>query len=53
MLNHTYLIIGGGMTADAVIGGIREGDTIEWELPEGPKRMLGFQPEATKQYELW
>lgn len=32
------------------------GDTIEWEFPEGRKRiridMIGFQPEAVKQYEL-
>ncbi len=36
--------------------GYSVGDTIEWEFPEGRKRiridMLGFQPEATKQYEL-
>lgn len=32
------------------------GDTVEWEFPEGVKRirinMICFQPEATKQYEL-
>jgi regulator of nucleoside diphosphate kinase len=32
------------------------GDTIEWDFPEGRKHiridMIGFQPEATKQYEL-
>lgn len=36
--------------------GYSVGDTIEWEFPEGLKRvridMIGFQPEATKQYEL-
>jgi regulator of nucleoside diphosphate kinase len=32
------------------------GDTIEWDFPEGRKRIrideIGFQPEATKQYEM-
>jgi len=32
------------------------GDTIEWDFPEGRKRvridMIDFQPEATKQFEL-
>ncbi len=32
------------------------GDTIEWDFPEGRKHIrideIGFQPEATKQYEL-
>ena len=32
------------------------GDTIEWDFPEGRKHiridMIGFQPEATKQYEM-
>ncbi|MGV3484827.1 MAG: GreA/GreB family elongation factor [Planctomycetaceae bacterium] len=36
--------------------GYSVGDTIEWEFPEGLKRvridMIGFQPEATKQYDL-
>lgn len=36
--------------------GYSVGDTIEWEFPEGLKRiridMIGFQPEATKLYEL-
>lgn len=36
--------------------GYSVGDTIEWEFPEGLKRiriaMIDFQPEATKQYEL-
>jgi len=36
--------------------GFEVGNTIEWEFPEGHKRicidMIGFQPEATKQYEL-
>ncbi len=36
--------------------GYKVGDTIEWEFSEGRKRiridMIGFQPEATKQYEL-
>lgn len=36
--------------------GYKVGDTIEWGFPEGRKRiridMIGFQPEATKQFEL-
>ncbi|MCA9216165.1 MAG: nucleoside diphosphate kinase regulator [Planctomycetales bacterium] len=36
--------------------GYRVGDTVDWEFPDGVKRirinMIGFQPEATKQYEL-
>jgi regulator of nucleoside diphosphate kinase len=32
------------------------GDTIDWDFPEGRKQfridLIGFQPEATKQYEL-
>ena len=36
--------------------GYSVGDTIEWEFSEGLKRiridMIGFQPEAAKQYEL-
>lgn len=36
--------------------GYKVGDTIEWEFLEGRKRiridMIGFQPEATRQYEL-
>ncbi len=36
--------------------GYSVGDTVEWEYPEGVKRirinMICFQPEATKQYEL-
>lgn len=36
--------------------GCSVGDTIEWEFPEGRKRiridMIGFQPEATEQYDL-
>jgi 3-phenylpropionate/trans-cinnamate dioxygenase ferredoxin reductase subunit len=35
MTNYTYLIIGGGMTADAAIGGIREVD------PDGPVGLIG------------
>jgi NADPH-dependent 2,4-dienoyl-CoA reductase/sulfur reductase-like enzyme len=35
MPNYTYLIIGGGMTADAAIGGIREVD------PDGTVGMIG------------
>ena len=39
----------------AIIG-FSVGDTIEWEFPEGVRRlridMIYFQPEATKDYEL-
>ena len=38
MTNYTYLIIGGGMTADAAIGGIREVD------PGGSVGLIGADP---------
>ncbi len=37
MPNHTYLIVGGGMTADAAVHGIREVD------PSGPVGLLGAE----------
>jgi NADPH-dependent 2,4-dienoyl-CoA reductase/sulfur reductase-like enzyme len=39
MPNYTYLIVGGGMTADAAIGGIREVD------PRGPVGLIGADPQ--------
>src|SRR5712692_11240302 len=38
MPRHKYLIIGGGMTADAAIGGIRQAD------PSGSIGLLGAEP---------
>jgi 3-phenylpropionate/trans-cinnamate dioxygenase ferredoxin reductase subunit len=38
MPHYTYLIVGGGMTADAAVGGIREVD------PNGPVGLIGADP---------
>src|SRR5678815_4398060 len=39
MQHYKYLIIGGGMTADAAVGGIRSLD------PEGSIGMIGIEPD--------
>jgi len=39
MTNYKYLIIGGGMTADAAVSGIREGD------PKGTIAIVGSEPD--------
>ena len=40
MKTYTYLIVGGGMTADAAVGGIREID------PKGTIGLIGSEPEG-------
>jgi 3-phenylpropionate/trans-cinnamate dioxygenase ferredoxin reductase component len=39
MPQYKYLIVGGGMTADAAIGGIREAD------PPGTIGLIGTEPQ--------
>jgi len=38
MRNYTYVIVGGGMTADAAVEGIRGVD------PAGPVALIGAEP---------
>ena len=41
MPHYKYLIVGGGMTADAAVNGIREAD------PDGPIGLIGAEEECT------